>query len=424
MDAGATLDIPGTMQAGGHHTVVIVGGGAAGISVAASLMRRRPSLRVALIDPAATHWYQPAFTLVGGGAYARKDTERRQEDLIPRGVTWIKQAAAGFLPETNQVRLADGGLVGYDVLVACPGLQFDWGKVAGLQETLGKNGVCSNYLAPSAEYTWECVKSFRGGTALFTQPAMPIKCAGAPQKVMYLAADHFRRTGVAGKTKVEFLLAGDVLFGVPFFVPPLQRAIAQYGIEVGFKHNLMAIDGPAKTAIFSATAADGTATEISKRFNMIHVTPPQSAPDFVKASPLANAAGWIDVDPASLRHTRFANVFALGDATATANAKTAAAVRMQAPVVVRNLLATLDKNQPEAAYDGYGSCPLIVGRGKVVLAEFAYGGKVVPSFPLDPRVPRASMWHLKTKLLPWLYWNVMLKGKELDIGHRERRFPS
>jgi sulfide:quinone oxidoreductase len=239
---------------------------------------------------------------------------------------------------------------------------------------------------------------------------------------MYLASDHWRRKGLASRVETEFCLAGDVLFGVPFFVPALQSFVDSYGIKVGYKHNLKAVDGAAKKAVFSVTGPNGSVSEVVKSFDMIHVTPPQCAPDFVRSSPLANAAGWIDVDPATLRHVKYANVFGLGDATSTPNAKTAAAVRSQAPVVVANLLAALRSEGLPRAYEGYGSCPLTVAYGKIILAEFSYGGKVTPSFPLDPRKPRTSMWYLKTKFLPWLYWNLMFRGSEFDIPHKERRF--
>ena len=401
-------------------TVVIVGGGAAGITVAAELLRRRPGLSIAVIEPSETHSYQPGWTLVGAGVFTRRQTQRSEAAVMPKGVTWLRQAAKAFAPERNQVELADGSLVGYSQLVVCPGLQLDWTGIDGLAETLGRNGVCSNYAAEQADYTWQCIQSLRGGTALFTQPPMPIKCAGAPQKIMYLAADHFRKAGRLRDVQLEFCLAGDVLFGVPDFVPPLQRAVDDYGIKLNYRHRLVAVDGPAKKAIFSVPGTDGKATEVVRPFDMMHVTPPQSAPAFIKASPLANVAGWIDVDPITLRHIRFKNVFGLGDAAGTSNAKTAAAVRLQAPVVVKNLLATIDGQSLDACYDGYGSCPLTTAYGKVVLAEFIYGGKVAPSLPLDPRVPRTSAWLLKTKVLPFLYWNMMLKGSELDIRHRER----
>lgn len=405
-----------------RHAVLIVGGGAAGITVAAELRRHRPGLSVTIVEPSDTHSYQAGWTLVGGGVFTLKQTQRPEQSLIPSGVTWIRQAAASFQPEENAVTLGDGRRIGYQMLVVCPGLQLDWDRVEGLPETLGRNGVCSNYSASSVEYTWHCINTFRGGTALFTQPPMPIKCAGAPQKIMYLAADRLRQRGLLANSGIAFCLAGDTLFSVPFFVPPLQRTVDQYGIGVHYRHELKAVDGPARTALFTARGPDGEAKEVALPFDMIHVTPPQSPPGFVRRSPLAAATGWVDVDPSTLRHTKFSNVFSLGDACSAPNAKTAAAVRLQAPVVTHNLLAALDSQPLPASYDGYGSCPLTVALGKTVLAEFAYGGKVTPTFPLDPRVPRRSAWLLKTKFLPFLYWNIMLKGSEFDIRHRERQF--
>ena len=403
--------------------VLIVGGGTAGITVAAELRRHRPGLSVSLIEPSATHSYQPGWTLVGAGVFSLAETLRREETLIPKGVGWIKCAVASFHPDDNQVELTDGRRIGYRHLVVCPGLQLDWDKVEGLRQALGSNGVCSNYSAASAEHTWRCLQEFRGGNALFTQPPMPIKCAGAPQKIMYLAADRWRRLGLPRPAEIEFCLAGDALFGVPFFVPPLQQAVDEYGIALRYRHDLKGVHGPSRTAFFAVTDAEGRTSEVEKRFDLMHVTPPQSAPDFIRRSPLADAPGWVEVDPATLRHARYANVFSLGDAAGTTNAKTAAAVRLQAPVVVRNLLASVDGRPLDATYDGYGSCPLTTAYGKVVLAEFAYGGKVTPSFPIDPRKPRRSAWLLKTRFLPFLYWRMMLRGSEFDLPHRERSFP-
>lgn len=402
--------------------VVIIGGGAAGITVAAQIRRHRKTLSVALVEPSDTHAYQPGWTLVGAGVFSMKQTQRREETLIPAGVTWLQARAETFEPERNTVILADGRRLTYGSLVVCPGLQLDWDKIEGLADTLGRNGVCSNYASAHAEYTWRCIQGLNGGIALFTQPPMPIKCAGAPQKIMYLAADALRRSKRLDQVDVEFCLAGDVLFGVPFFVPALQGIVDEYGIKVNYRHTLKAVDGPARKAVFTTTGPDGQAHEMVRDFDMLHVTPPQSAPDFIRNSPLANEAGWVSVDPATLQHTRFPNVFGLGDAAGTTNAKTAAAVRLQAPVVVRNLLAGIDRTKLAATYDGYGSCPLTTAYGKVVLAEFGYGGKIMPSFPIDPRVPRFSAWLLKQNFLPYMYWNWMLKGSEFDVRHRERSF--
>ncbi|WP_019864711.1 NAD(P)/FAD-dependent oxidoreductase [Methylovulum miyakonense] len=403
-----------------HSTVLIIGGGAAGVSVANNMRRQNKTIDITLIEPAETHYYQPGFTIVGGGAYTLKQTMRKEADLIHPSVTWIKDYADTFQPEDNTVTLRSGDVVGYDYLVVCPGLQLDWGKIQGLKETIGKNQVCSNYSPETVEYTWECIQNMQSGIALFTQPPMPIKCAGAPQKIMYLAADRFRKKGILDKFTIEFLNAGPALFGVPFFAKALSKVVADYGITTSFNHNLVGIDGDAKMATFEVSDSNGNKERVTKAFDMIHVTPPQSAPDFIKQSPLANAAGWVDVNDKSLQHSKYPNIFSLGDVAATSNAKTAAAVRKQVPVVVDNILGLIDSKTVVEGYDGYGSCPLTTSLNTVMLAEFSYGGKVTPSFPwLDPRANRPIWWWGKTTGFPWLYWHLMIKGYRIDIPHLE-----
>lgn len=397
------------------HEVVIIGGGAAGIAVASSLLARRPHLDIAIIDPADIHYYQPGWTMVGAGVFDAATTARTMASVLPRGVHWIKSAVAAFEPERDAVILDGCRVVKYRQLVVCPGLKLDWHGIEGLVETLGRNGVTSNYRYDLAPYTWQLVQQLRRGKAIFTQPPMPIKCAGAPQKAMYLSADHWRRNGVLGAIDIQFCNAGAVLFGVSEYVPALMEYVEAYGIGLNFGQTLVSVDGPSRKATFSQANPDGTKQWVTREFDMIHVAPPQKAPDFVRVSPLADAAGWIDIDPGTLRHKSFANIFALGDAGNTPNAKTAAAARKQAPVVAHNLLASRGEARGEATYDGYGSCPLTVERGKIVLAEFAYGGKLAPSFPkwlIDGTRPSALAWYLKERVLPPLYWQAMLKGRE------------
>ncbi len=398
-----------------HHAVVIVGGGAAGISLAASLRRRRHDMDIAIVEPADIHYYQPGWTMVGAGVFESASTARPMASLIPSGVRWIQDAAAGLEPERNAVTLASGRSVRYDRLVVCPGLELDWDRVEGLSDALGANGVTSNYRFDLAPYTWDCVRALKTGRAVFTQPPMPIKCAGAPQKAMYLSADHWRRTGALADIDIHFRNAGGVLFGVQEYVPALERYIERYGIAKDFHSNLVAVDGGARKAWFDVKLPDAPECREEVDFDLLHVCPPQVAPDFVAESPLADGAGWVDVDPGTLRHARFENVWGLGDATNTTNAKTAAAVRKQVPVVADNLVADLVGDAPLAFYDGYGSCPLTVERGRIVLAEFTYGGKVAPSFPRwmnDGTRPTRAAWMLKEQVLPPLYWHAMLRGRE------------
>jgi sulfide:quinone oxidoreductase len=404
-----------TLTVEAKHDIVIVGAGAAGLAVASSLLSRDRSLDIAVIDPADVHYYQPGWTMVGAGVFRPETSARQMAAVLPRGVHWIKAAVAAFEPDAHAVVLDGCRRIAYRKLVVCPGLKLDWQAIEGLPETLGRNGVTSNYRYDLAPYTWQLIREFNGGRALFTQPPMPIKCAGAPQKAMYLACDHWRRSGRLDATNVEFLNAGAALFGVADYVPALMEYVKRYDIALSFGHTLTAIDGPARLATFKRTLPDGAIETVTRAFDMIHVVPPQTAPDFIRTSPLADAAGWVDVDPATLRHKRFPDIFALGDATNTSNAKTAAAARKQAPVVAHNVLAALGKAHGAAAYDGYGSCPLTVERGRIVLAEFLYGGKVAPTFPawlIDGKRPSRLAWLLKERLLPPLYWKAMLKGRE------------
>ncbi len=396
------------------YDVVIVGGGSAGIATASSLLKRNAQLSVAIVEPATEHFYQPGWTMVGAGVFTPEQTRHTMQSAMPDHVSWIRQAATGFSPETNEVILADSSAVTYRVLIAAPGLKLDWGAIPGLSAALGENGVTSNYRFDLAPYTCRLVQGLQRGRALFTQPPMPIKCAGAPQKAMYLSCDGWMDAGVLSNIEVEFHNAGEVLFGVAAYVPALMEYVKRYGIQLKPESNLVGVDGAAKVATFE-DKFDGQTTRSECGFDMLHAVPPQVAPDFVRSSQIAGPAGFIDVDQSTLRHARFPNIYALGDACSAPNAKTMAAARKQAPIVAVNVLATLAGREPTAIYDGYGSCPLTVERGKIVLAEFGYGGKVIPTFPswlIDGTKPTRAAWFLKVRMLPSIYWDGMLKGRE------------
>lgn len=390
-----------------YYKILIVGGGTAGITVAARLCLALENPSIAVIEPSRKHYYQPLWTLVGGGVYDREESERDEASVMPEGVRWIKDAVTEFLPEENTVLTRDGLRVRYDFLVVAPGIQIDWQKIKGLKETLGKNGVCSNYSYDTVGYTWELIRNFTGGVAVFTQPPPPFKCGGAPQKIMYLADDYFRISGVRQHTRVVYCSAAAASFQVKKYAESMDKVIARKGIETNYRHNLTEIDGEKREALFKNL---DTGDEMRIRYDMIHVTPPQSAPDFIKKSSLANADGWVDVDKTTLRHTRYSNIFSLGDASSLPTSKTGAAIRKQAPVLVANLLSAMKGEELKAKYNGYTSCPLVTGYRSLVMAEFDYDLKPQETFPFDQSKERYSMYLVKKYVLPKLYWHGMLRG--------------
>ena len=394
-----------------HYQILVIGGGNAGISVSAQLLKKNKSLDIAIIEPSSKHYYQPAWSLVGAGIFKKENTVRDEASVIPKKARWIKDVVKGFLPDENKVELSTGQLLSYDYLIVAPGIQLNWDEIKGLRDALGKNGVCTNYEFKYADYTWECLKNTKPGKAIFTNPPTAVKCGGAPQKIMYLASDYFRKQGLADKIQVEMWSGGTRIFGVPKYEEVLKELIERRKINMRFFQKLVEVDGPNKRAKFVGIGEENKGQESWVDFEMIHVTPPQSAPDFVRQSQLANAAGWVDVDKYSLQHNKYKNIFSLGDASSLPTSRTGAAVRKQAPVLVKNLMSLIVGEPLQAKYNGYTSCPIVTGYGKLMLAEFDYDNKPTETFPFNQAKERWSMFILKRYILPWLYWNQILPGR-------------
>jgi sulfide:quinone oxidoreductase len=393
------------------HTVAIIGGGNAGISLAARL-RRAGMTDIGVIEPAESHFYQPLWTLVGGGCAPAAESKRSEASVMPQGVGWIKDRAQEVDPDAQTVTTESGTCVSYDHLVVCPGIQLDWAAVPGMAESLDTAAVSSNYRYDLAPKTWQLIKKMRSGTAVFTMPSGPIKCGGAPQKIAYLAADHWRRQGVLDAIRVVLVLPTPGMFGVKVFSDELERVVARYGIEVRKNCEVTAVDPDARSVTITDNT-DQTTEELA--YDLLHVVPRQSAPDWIKASPISdpdNPGGYVQIDKNTMRHTRFENIFALGDAGSSPNSKTGAAVRKQTPVVAANLQASIAGRPLQAHYGGYASCPLTTARDKMLLAEFDYTMNPAPSIPLiDTTHERRDMWYLKRRGLPALYWNLILTGR-------------
>lgn len=417
-----------------QHKVLIIGGGTAGIMVGAQLLKKDPKLDIAIIEPADTHYYQPAWTLVGAGTYDFKKTSKPMADVMPKGVTWIKEYAESFSPKKNQITLRNGDIINYEYLVVAPGLVMAPEMIEGLPEALEKGVVCSNYTDP--EYTWNQLQKFKGGNAIFTQPTTPIKCGGAPQKIAYLAADYFKKRGILDQSNIVFATPGSVIFGVKPVAQTLTKVLDRYGIYFKPFYAPVKIDADKKIVYFKniqpgenqcvINEGEGIGetligdSVIEMPFDFLHLAPPQQAPKFIKDSPLVNAAGWLDVDHHTMQHNKYDNIYGLGDVAALPTAKTGAAIRKQVPVVVDNLVSMLHKEVPmNNSYNGYSSCPLVTGYGKMVLAEFDYKNNFTPDPKLkqmlvfDSTKEHWRLWMLKKYGLPYLYWNKMMKGEKV-----------
>lgn len=392
-----------------RHEVIIVGGGAAGISIAARLTKRDEPLDVAVIEPADWHYYQPLWTLVGAGVFEPEHTRKPMAEVMPRGARWIQDAAAEFDPEAQVVETESGEAYEYDYLVVAAGIQLDWDAIEGLDGHMGRDGICSNYSYETVSSTWETLRNFNGGDAVFTYPQNPIKCAGAPQKIMWLTEHFLEREGLRDRSTVHFAASTAAIFGVDKYRSALEELVDERDIQTHFERVLTEVRPDEKVAVFESTAEEGDLLELD--YDMLHITPPQSAPDFIEDSPLADEDGWVDVDKYTTQHVEYPNVFSAGDCSSLPTSKTGAAVRKEVPVLVDNLLAHRAGEKLTARYDGYASCPLVTGYGRLILAEFDYDGQPCETFPFDQAQERYSMYALKAYGLPEMYWHGMLEGR-------------
>ncbi len=394
-----------------HHQVIVVGGGTAGLAVAALLRNQENPPEVAIIEPSEKHYYQPIWTLVGAGVFDREISEKEEADFIPDGATWIKEYVESFDPDNNSLKTKDGNSFTYDYLVVAAGIQINWDAIPGLKASVMNpgTGVCSNYSYDTVNYTWENIKNLKKGRMIFTQPNTPIKCGGAPQKIMHLACHYLQKNSRSNNVEVVFASAGAGMFAVQKYKKTLDKIVKRNGVNTQFGHNLVSLDPEKKVATFEVLA---TGEKVDMEYDMIHVTPPMGPLDFIAKSPIAAESGWVSVDKHTLQHTKYNNVFSLGDCSNLPTSKTGAAIRKQAPTLVANLNAVM-KNKPlPKSYDGYTSCPLVTGYGRLILAEFDYNKEPMESFPFDQSQERYSMYALKAYALPNLYWHGMLKGRK------------
>lgn len=404
-----------------HHRIVIIGGGTGGI-MTASLLRRAGETEIALVEPSRQHFYQPLWTLVGGGVVRKESTARQEARYIPQGVRWIPERVLEVDPIRQNLATNSGAHVGYDFLIVAAGVQLNWAAIPGLKEAVERGSASTNYAYELAPKTWDLIRNFKGGTALFHMPGTPVKCPGAPQKIMYLAADHFRRKGILGQAKVIYGSGTASIFGVKEYAAVLNQVLARYGVDARFNHELVEVNPEKKEAVFALT--NGQAKErVTIPYDMLHAVPPQIPPDFIRQSPLADpdkpGEGWVKVDKTTMQHVSYPNVFALGDIAGTPNSKTGAAAARQAPVVASNLLSVIRGEEPLARYDGYIACPIVTGYGRMVLCEVDYSGKPSPRIPvINTFQERYDMWLLKKYGLPWLYWNILLRGRKMPFMRR------
>ncbi|XP_044259033.1 sulfide:quinone oxidoreductase, mitochondrial, partial [Tribolium madens] len=388
----------------------VVGGGTGGCATAAKFSKIIKKNELIILEPSDNHYYQPLFTLIGGGISNLSDARKDTKEVLPKNAVWLKDTAAEFNPQSNSVVTQNGDTIQYEFLLVATGIQTDYDKIPGLVAGLNSDtGVCSNYSAKYVEGTYKALQKFESGNAIFTFPNTPVKCPGAPQKICYIT-DHFlRKVGKRDKANIMYNTSLPVIFGVKKYADALWKVCEERNINVNLRTNLIEVRPDKREAVFQNLDKPEELT--TYQYSMLHVTPPMSTPPALKnCRNLTNEAGFVDVDKSTLQSTKFSNVFAIGDCSSSPNSKTAAAAAAQCQVVFKNMKSVMDGKTPVSTYDGYASCPLVTGYNTCILAEFDYNLAPLETFPFNQGRELWSMYLMKKMLMPPLYWNLMLNG--------------
>ena len=439
--------------------IVIVGGGLAGMSTAARLNNSISNADITVIEPdPMSVSYQPGQTLVGAGIWDLSDIQYKRDDYVPKGVKLIKGSVTAFDPKNNKVTVDGSQEVTYDQLVVATGIMLNYKGIKGLEgeitsagtdnadtkKTITKNGLHSIYFQDGAKATWEGIqelvekaKNHKGPEklqAVFTHPRGPLKCGGAPKKIMYLTHARLEEAGVRDKVEMTFYPNGGAMFGIKDYHTAIVKQFEARGFKWNYKHNLVAVDTATKTATFNKWKKvekqfqDEMGDPIMKKvevsepvevkYDFMHISPPMKAPDVVGKSEIGSSGpGWVTVNKETLQSTFFDNVWSLGDVAGVPMGKTGGSARKQYKVVVDNIISAMGGKKPTAKYDGYTVCPLITSIGTVMLAEFNWASKKpgsgvnAASFPLDPTKERWIWWLLKVYALKPMTIHGMLSGR-------------
>jgi len=403
--------------------IVIVGGGAAGISMAARLKKWLKEPDITLIDPSDRQFYQPGFTLIASGVYKPDEVWKKQEDCIPKGINWIKEAVTAVDPGMNVVRTSGGQKINYDFLVLAPGIEIHWEEVEGMTyDTLGQGNAHSIYDFKGAQQTWQAIQEFSrtGGKGIYTDTYTKHKCGGAPKKICLLTEHFSRKQKTRDNLDFQFYTASKELYDVPYFTPRLLDIYGERNIPIHTTTRVKGVDTLSKQVYLQKTETVGDkkiVIDLKEDYDFLHFTPPMSAPRFVRESGLdtANAAeSWVEVDKDTLIHKTYPNIIALGDCAGVPTSKTSAATRIQVPVAAKNLIALMEGKEPTEKYDGYAACPIVTDYGHVLMCEFDYTKERKSSFPfswMDASKELRLAWLVKVYMLKPLFFYGMLKGK-------------
>lgn len=390
-----------------HYKLVILGGGTAGISTANRMLSEDKKLTndILIIEPRDEHYFQPGWPLVGSGEMKLESTRKPMSKVMPKGARWLKEAVENVDPVKREVK-AGNRVVKYDYLVVALGLELNYGAIEGAKESLGKNGVCTNYIYGLVDYTYETLQNVKTGNVVVTKPQSKIKGGVSAENSLFTMDEYVKDHDL--DVNIVFRSGSHEVFPVKRYSDNLVAQLHEKGIDYKLEQELVEVRGEHKEAVFK----DLSTGELQVvPFEMLVITPPMHGPSVLEDSGLLDPEGWVSVDPHTMMHNTYTTVFALGDASSLPTFKMGSSVKSQMPILAKNLLERMNDQSPSHKYDGKTACPIATEYGHLILAEFDYNNIPEETTFLNQADDKWLFYQFKKNMLPLMYWHALLKGK-------------
>ena len=396
--------------------LLILGAGTAGTMVANKLSHvlSREEWQITIVDQNEIHYYQPGFLFMPFGIYGENDVIKPKRDFIPPGVEMIMSEIELIEPEENRVRIAkDNRFLYYDFLVIATGTHPRPEETPGLTDGEWRKSIHDFYTYEGAVALTKHIRTWQGGKLVVNIMELPYKCPVAPLEFIFLADWYFHERNMRDKVELTLVTPLPGAFTKPRAAGLLGDTLENKNINLVPEFYTERVDPEAKVLV--------SYEEEEVPYDLLVTVPVNMGAEVIGRSGLGDELNHVPVDKHTFLSTKYDNIFALGDAAALPTSKAGSVAHFAAEVFIENFLRYIDGQEMTSLFDGHANCFIESGFGKGILIDFNYDVEPLPGkYPLPGIGPfsllqESEMNHWGKMMFRWMYWNILLKGKEMPV---------
>lgn len=395
--------------------ILILGAGTGGTMMLNRLSKALDpeEYKLTIVDKDTTHYYQPGFLFIPFGLYSEQDVIKPKRDFFPKNADVILSEIDRIKPEENEVILKNGDVLSYDILIIATGTEIRPGEIEGMAGELWYKSIFDFYTINGAVALANFLDTWDGGKMVLNIAEMPIKCPVAPLEFLFLADDYFKKKGMRDKVDITFATPLDAAFTKPIAAKELGGFLEEKNINLVTEFNIGRVDNDEKKIV--------SWDEREVDFDLLVTIPTNMGIEAIERSGMGDELNFIPTDKHTLRSENWDNVFVIGDATDLPSSKAGSVAHFESDILFENLMSAIKGEPLTANFDGHANCFIESGDGKGLLIDFNYETEPLPGkFPIPGIGPfsllkETKMNHWGKLGFKWLYWNMLIKGRELPL---------